>query len=184
MRDIHRLQAQIDQSRSEYQIRRFVVGQHHTLEMQYVQLVRECAGLQDAYDEGLLRAEKLRAEAEELRDTGKRSDEIEARIKERQATSVEYGLEGTKREMDIMYDLLDRYPNFTRDEIEDAQEQYWQERLTRVARMQAMSGSIGWAQIEALWQAGALDELLASNPIEQLMNTKPLEIAGKEDSDD
>ena len=50
--------------------------------------------------------------------------------------------------------------------------------------MQAMSGSIGWAQIEALWQAGALDELLASNPIEQLMNTKPLEIAGKEEDND
>ena len=86
--------------------------------------------------------------------------------------------------MDIMYDLLDRYPSFTRDEIEANQEQYWQERLTRVARMQAMSGSIGWAQIEALWQAGALDELLASNPIEQLMNTKPLEIAGKEEDND
>ena len=184
MPNIHELRAAIDQSRSRYQIERFVVGQHHTLEMQYVQLVRELDTLQDAYDESLLRIDKLLAEAEELLDTGKKSDAIEAEMKERQAASTRRNLEGTKREIDIMEDLLERYPRFTRDEIEAAQEQYWQERLTRVARMQAMSGSIGWAQIEALWQADALDELLASNPVEQLMNTKPLEIAGKEEDDD
>lgn len=184
MPNIHELRAAIDQPRSRYQIERFVVGQHHTLEMQYVQLVRELATLHDSYDEGMLRVEKLLAEADEVVESGKRSDEIEAQLLQRQAQSLRRNLEGTKREIDIMEELLARYPSFTREDVEAGQEQYWRERLTRVARMQAMSGNIGWAQIEALWQAGALDELLASNPIEQLMNTKPLEIAGKEDSND
>lgn len=177
---IHDLHAQIDQSRSRYQIERFVVGQHHTLEMQYLQLVRELATLHDALEEGNLRAEKLEAEADELRETGKKSDAIEAEMKNRQAASTRRGLQGTRREIDIMEDLLSRYPRFTRDEIEAAQETYWQERLVRVAQMQALAGGINWAHIEALWQADALDGLTGSNPLQELMNNKP-EIASKEE---
>lgn len=177
MPNIHKLRASIDQSRSEYQIKKFVLGQHHTLEMQYVQLVRECSVLQDSYEEALLHIEKLYAEAEELRETGKKSDDIEAKIKEKQAASIKHGLEGTKREMEYMYKLLEIYPSFTREEIENAQEQYWKERLTRVAQMQAMGGGVSWAQIEALWQADALSKLTESNPIEELVKNKPLTIS-------
>jgi hypothetical protein len=182
--NIHNLRASIDQSRSRYQIERFVVGQHHTPEMQYVQLVRELSTLHDAYEEGLLRAEKMLAEADELRATGKKSDAIEAELKERGAASVRRGLEGTKREIGIMQDMLDGYPAFTRDEIEAAQEQYWQERLVRVAHMQALAGGVGWAHIEALWQADALPELMTTNPLEALMTAGPPTLPGTENTDD
>lgn len=182
--DIQNLKASIDQSRSRYQIERFVVGQHHTPEMQYVQLVRELATLHDAYEEGLLRAEKMLAEAEELRATGRKSDAIEAELKERNSESVRRGLEGTKREMAIMQEMLDVYPKFTRDEIEAAQEKYWQERLVRVAHMQALSGGVNWAHVEALWQADALPELMSANPLEALLSAGPPALPRTEKNDD
>lgn len=178
--DIYNIHAQIDQSRSRYQIERFVVGQHHTVEMQYVQLVRELAGLHDALEEGLLNAEKYEAEAEELLETGKKSDAVEAKLKQRQAEVILRNLQGTRREIAIMEDLLAQYPVFTRDEIEAAQEQYWQERLVRVAHMQALSGGMNWAQIEALWQADALQALEATNPLHALLENRSALILEKE----
>jgi hypothetical protein len=176
MTDYSALAAQIDQSRSRFQIERFVVGQHHTLEMQYVQLVRELAGLQDAVEEGELIASKLDAEAEELRESGKRSADIEAELKERQAVSVRRRLISTRREMRMMEELFATYPSFTRDDVEEAQEQYWKERLLRTAALQALSGGVEWAQAEAVWQAGALPELLTANPFEALSNTNQPEL--------
>lgn len=184
MPNIHELRAAIDQSRSRYQIERFVVGQHHTLEMQYVQLVRELATLHDSYDEGMLRVEKLLAEADEVVESGKRSDEIEAQLLQRQAQSLRRSLEGVKREIDIMEELLTRYPSFTREDVEAGQEQYWRERLVRTAQMQALAGGVNWAQIEALWQADAMGSLTSSDPLQELMSNRPTELEQNGNADD
>ena len=50
---------EITQSRSKYQIERFVIGQHHSLEMQYYQLCLEASGLIDAIKESELRIKKI-----------------------------------------------------------------------------------------------------------------------------
>lgn len=172
MTDYADLAAQIDQSRSRFQIERFVVGQHHTIEMQYVQLVRELAGLQEALEESELRALKLEAEAEELRETSRKSDGYEADLKERQASSVRRRMVSVRREMRMMEELFASYPMFTREDIEEAQEQYWRERLLRTAALQALAGGVEWAQAEAVWQAGALPELLTADPFTALSKTE------------
>ena len=176
--DIHELAAQIDQSRSRYQLERFVVGQHHTPEMQYVQLVRELRTAVRALETAELSIEMLLAEAEELRETGKRSDAIAAVLKERGAEEKRLNLEATKREIAIMEDMLQHYPRYTREEIEAKQEQYWQERLVRVAKMQALAGGVGWAYIESLWQADAIGMLNTSNPLQDLIDGGPPQLMG------
>lgn len=164
---------EIKQNRSKFQFEKFVVGQHHSPEMQYYQLLLEIETLQGALEENNLRIRKLYAEAEELRETGKKSDAIEAEIKELSAKKLEENIMGTKRELEYLEELFDEYPKYTREEIEAAQPEYWKQRLIRTAQLQylsAMSGGIPWAQFEALYQADilpkALEEIKTLNQLE------------------
>jgi hypothetical protein len=163
---------QIKQSRSRYQLEKFVVGQHHSPEMQYYQLLLEIETLYGALEETQLQIRKLQAEAEELRETGKKSDGVEAEIKERRVFYLEQNTLGTKRELSHLEEMFNEYPKFTRDQIEAAQPDYWRDRLIRTAQFQALSGGVSWAQVEAIWQAGILPSLLDSDPIKSLHELK------------
>lgn len=166
----------IQLNRTRYQMERFVVGQHHTPEMQYRQLLSEADALIGAIKETELRIKKIEAEAEELRSTGKKSDAIEAEIKELGYESLRRHLSNSRRELGILQEMFDTYPDYTIEDIEAAQEDYWRERLLRTAHFQAMSGSITWAQIEAIWQAGYLSELINTNPMDALIQIKDPEL--------
>lgn len=166
----------IQLNRTRYQMERFVVGQHHTPEMQYRQLLSEADALIGTIKETELHIKKIEAEAEELRSTGKKSDAIEAEIKELGYESLRRHLSNSRRELDILQEMFDAYPDYTIDDIEAAQEDYWRERLLRTAHFQAMSGSITWAQIEAIWQAGHLMELVNTNPMDAITQIKTPEL--------
>jgi hypothetical protein len=157
---------EIRQSRSRYQLEKFVIGQHHSPEMQYYQLTLEAAGLISTIKETELRIEKVKAEAEELRETGKKSDAIEAKIKELSLEDLELHLIGSRRELAHLEMLFEEFPKFTREEIEAAQQSYWETRLTRVAQLQMLSreGGVDWAQLEAIYQTGGLPNALATIP--------------------
>ena len=186
---------QIKQSRSKYQLEKFVVGQHDTPEMQYYQLLLEMETLYGALEENDLRIRKLQAEAEELRETGKKSDAIEAEMKDRQVAQAEAQVIGTKRELAYLEELFQQYPTYTREEIEDAQPEYWQNRLIKTAQLQylsAMSGGIPWAQFEALYQADllplALEEIKTLGRLEnkpsQLLTVDVLAQLGEGENND
>jgi len=167
---------EIKQSRSKFQLEKFVVGQHHSPEMQYYQLLLEIETLQGALEENDLRVRKLYAEAEELRETGKKSDAIEAEMKERSAKRLQENIVGTKRELKYFEELFNEYPKYTREEIEAAQPEYWEQRLIRTAQLQylsAVSGGIPWAQFEALYQADVLPKALEEIKTLNLLDNKP-----------
>lgn len=157
---------EITQNRSKYQIEKFVIGQHHSPEMQYYQLCREASVAMHSIEETKLRIEKVKAQAEELRETGKKSDAIEARILELSISPMEESLVSSQRELDFMQEMFDKFPKFTRQEIEDAQQKYWETRLTRVSQLQMLSrqGGVDWAQLEAVYQAGIMENALAEIP--------------------
>jgi len=157
---------EIQQSRSTYQIEKFVIGQHHSPEMQYYQLCLETNGIIQAIAETELRIKKIQAEAEELQATGKKSDAIEAEIKLLAIEGLETQLIGSKRELAVFEAMFEQYPDYTREDIEAAQKEYWETRLTRVAQLQMLSrqGGVDWAQLEAVWQAGIMDSALVEIP--------------------
>tara|TARA_R110000868_G_scaffold151151_1_gene374782 strand:- start:400 stop:981 length:582 start_codon:yes stop_codon:yes gene_type:complete len=156
----------IQQSRSRYQLEKFVVGQHDSPEMQYYQLVVEANGTTNSIKETELRIEKVKAEAEELRETGKKSDSIEAQIKELSIPELETQLIGQRRELAFMEELFLQYENYTREDIELAQPEYWRNRLMRVGEMQmlARQGGVDWAHLQALYQADVLHEAITKMP--------------------
>lgn len=167
---------QIQLNRTRYQMERFVIGQHHAPEMQYRQLLTEANVLMETIQETELRIRKIEAEAEELRETGKKSDAIEAEIKELSLKGLYRHLANARRELGILKELFECYPNYSVEEIEAAQEDYWHDRLLRTAHFQAMGGAVTWAQIEAIWQAGLLPELMSMNINEEISKLKMPEL--------
>lgn len=173
--------SEIRQSRSKFQMEKFVVGQHDTPEMQYYQICLEADTVLSSIKETKLRIKKMLAEAEELRDTGKKSDAIEAEILEFHVEKMKSAIVGQERELLILKELYDKYPKYTRQEIEEAQPEYWQKRLMRVAQLQMLAGGVGWAHLEAIHQAGYLPEAISESDPMKYIGQAP-QILGKEGS--
>ena len=153
--------AEVQQPRSRFQLIHFVIGQHDTPEMRFYQL---CLELQDM---GLklrlahLGVRKGEIEIARLEATGDELDAIEAEEKQIGLEQTLIVVRGAEREMAVLTDLFDESQKFTRDEIEHAQPEYWQKRLTRQTNLQIMSGNVGWAQLDSMRQVGLLDEMVS-----------------------
>jgi hypothetical protein len=153
--------AEIQQPRSRFQLIHFVIGQHDTPEMRYYQL---CLELQDM---GLklrlaqIGVRKAEIEIARLLETGDDLDAIEAEEKEVGLEQTRIVMGGAEREIAVLTDLFNESQKFTRDEIEHAQPEYWQKRLTRQTNLQIMSGNVGWAQLDSMRQIGLLDEMVS-----------------------
>jgi hypothetical protein len=74
--------AEVQQSRSKYQLDKFVVNQHDTDEMRYFQCVTEIQSLYYTIRTVSLEMKKTEIEIDRLRATGDEIDEIDAQIKE------------------------------------------------------------------------------------------------------
>ena len=103
---------------------------------------------------------KAEVEIRRLLETGDELDALEAEEKQVGLEQTQIVMRGAEREIAILTDLFDESQKFTRDEIEHAQPEYWQKRLTRQTNLQLMSGSVGWAQLDAMRQAGLLDQAI------------------------
>lgn len=176
---------EIIQNRSNYQLEKFVLGQHHSPEMQYHQLVIELNSLINNKKETQLRIEKIKAEAEELRATGRKSDAIEAQIKELPLEDFENSVFSQQREIDYLESLFAKSHKYTRKEIESAQKDYWEQRLIRVAQLQMLSrqGGVDWAQLDAIQQANIIEKAMLQIPTFNYITdeTNKLRLGGKND---
>jgi hypothetical protein len=85
-------------------------------------------------------------------------------------------MKGAQREIAILEDIFNTCQHYTRDEIEHAQPEYWQARLTRQTNLQMMSGNVQWAQLDSMRQIGLLDDLVEAREA-QLAEQVKLELA-------
>ena len=153
--------AEIQQPRSRYQLIHFVLGQHDTPEMQFYQLMMELQDMGFKLRMAQLNVRKTEVEIARLLETGDELDAIEAEEKQVGLEQTQIVMKGAQREIAILEDIFNECQHYTRDEIEHAQPEYWQKRLTRQTNLQIMAGGVQWAQLDSLRQAGLLDELIA-----------------------
>jgi hypothetical protein len=148
--------AEIQQPRSPFQLEKFVINQHSTPEMQYSQCVTEIQALYYTIKTVTLDMQIQEIKAKRLLETGDEIDALEAQ-------KLELGLEQTRlvgigafRELEILLDIFESFPKkFTRQEIDNAQPEYWSNRLHKQAVLQELGGSqAGAAHLEALTQIG------------------------------
>ena len=153
--------AEVQQQRSRFQLVHFVIGQHDTPEMRFYQLCLELQDMGYKLRLAALGVRKAQVEIGRLEATGDELDAIEAEEKQVDLEQTLIVMRGAEREIAILTDLFDESTHYTRAEIEHAQPDYWQARLTRQTNLQVMAGGVQWAQLDSLRQAGLLDELVA-----------------------
>ena len=153
--------AEIQQPRSRFQLIHFVIGQHDTPEMRFYQLCLELQDMGHKLRLAQINVRKGEIQIARLLETGDELDALEAEEMEVGAEQHRIVMQGAERELAILTALFDESQKFTRDEIEHAQPEYWEKRLTRQTNLQIMSGSVGWAQLDSMRQIGLLDEMVS-----------------------
>lgn len=131
------------QSRSNFQLKHFVIGQHDTPEMQYRQILIEAQDLLYKIKMAEFDLEKKKIRLEKLAKSDSKISAVKA--KEVQL-AIEYTLltlEGAKRELFYLEELFKQYPKYTLDDIEDNQREYWEKRLSRQADLDTFSAQKG-----------------------------------------
>jgi polyribonucleotide nucleotidyltransferase len=151
--------AEIQQSRSNFQLEKFVVNQHETPEMQYLQTLIELQRLYYTIRSVSLEMKKAEIEISRKRATGDEVDEIEAQMKELNLEQTRVVGIGAFRELEKLLSIYDSFEHkYTREEIEAAQPEYWNKRLNRQATLEAIGGSQAQAgHLDSLRQIGALE---------------------------
>jgi hypothetical protein len=153
--------AEIQQSRSNFQLEKFVVNQHDTEEMRYMQTVIELQQLYYTIKTVSLEMKKTEIEIARLRGTGDEVDEIDAQIKELGLEQTRLVGIGAFRELDTLLAIYNSFEHkYTREEIEAAQPDYWNKRLNRQATLEAIGGTQAQAaHLDSLRQIGAIEML-------------------------
>jgi len=168
--------AEVQQPRSRYQLIHFVLGQHDTAEMQFYQLCIELQDMGYKLRMAELNVKKTEVQIARLVETGDELDAIEAEEKQVGLEQTQIVMRGAQREIAILEDIFNECQHYTRDEIEHAQPEYWQARLTRQTNLQMMSGNVQWAQLDSMRQIGLLDDLVEAREA-QLAEQVKLELA-------
>jgi predicted transcriptional regulator len=161
--EIDKAIAEVQQPRSRFQLESFVLGQHATDEMKYYQTVIELQDMIYKYKLAQIAVKKSEVKIAERRATGQELDELKAQELELGLVQTRFTMLGAERELAHLIDIWESFDKkYTREEIEAAQPDYWQARLTNNAKAMLMGGSgVNAAHIEAMEQAGVLESFVA-----------------------
>jgi len=162
LEDIEQAIAEVQQPRSKFQLERFVLGQHGTEEMQYYQTCIELQDMIYKYQNAQIAVKKQELKIERLRSSGDELDELKAQEKEIGLRQTRLAMIGAERELNHLIEIWEGFDKkYTREEIEQAQPEYWTQRLSGNARAMLMSGGgVNAAHIEAMDQAGVLENFV------------------------
>ncbi len=153
--------SEISQSRSKFQIEKFVIDQHTTDEMRYVQCVIELQNLYFTIKQVVIDMQIKELEIKDLRETKNKIDELKAQKMELELQQTKIVAVGAYRELNCLLDIFYSFPKqFTREEIDAAQPAYWNERLLRQASLEhyGNDGKVNWASLDSLRQIGLLSD--------------------------
>lgn len=160
---------EIQQSRSNFQLERFVLGQHLTPEMQYYQLLLEIQDLTFKHNNALIEREISEKKIAKLEASEDEIKILKAKQRRLALDQLNLAILGTERELAHLLGIWNSLEHkYSREEIEAAQPEYWKARLSANANAMIMGGSgINPAHLEAMAQAGILEEFIANaTPIE------------------
>lgn len=145
-------------SRSRYQLRQFVIGQHDTPAMQWRQVLIE--GQDMAYKIRLaeLSLKKTRIEINKLLSTGDPIDAIDAEEKQVGMVLTERTLAGARIELQWLQEIAEEIGPYTFEEIEADQPNYWVKRLQRQADLDvlAVRQGVSAGNLASMLNAGML----------------------------
>ena len=101
---------EIQQPRTEFTLRHFVVGQHDTIEQQYAQCVLEMQIKYDNIRRALLSKKRIEIEIKELESKNTEIDLIDAEIKKIDLEAQDRAIVGAWREFQVLYKIWNEFP--------------------------------------------------------------------------
>lgn len=145
----------IQQPRTDFELENFVVKAHDTEPRQWAQCVLELQNKYDAIRRAILEREKKEIEIRELL-TGDEKSRIDAKLKQIDVEQLDRAMVGALREFKALYCIYQSYPKqYTRDELNADQVEYWQKRLKRQALLdEQATGRITQGNLDSLRLAG------------------------------
>lgn len=148
---------QIQQPRSNYALQHFVVGEKDTEPMRYSQCLLELQVKHGVIRRAIISQKKLVIERERLLEDADPIKQLEAEEKQIDIEETKLAMTGAVREFECLYRIFKAFPKqYTHEELQAAQDEYWQARLIRQAEQDiAASGRIGVGNLDALRMAGA-----------------------------
>lgn len=156
MKDLeHKTDSFVLRDRTNYQLKHFVIGQHDSPQMQYKQILIEAQSLLMRIRQTELGIEITRLKIAHLEESEKQKKQLKAKKLKLDLALTSRVLEGAKQELAYLYELSKNYPDYSNDDIEADQENYWQLRLTRQAENDRISieQGISSGNVEAMRQA-------------------------------
>ena len=147
-------------SRTKYQLKNFVIGQHDTPQMQWRQILIEAQQLAFNIRMAELDIDRKKIEIERLLSTGDPLDAVDAQEKQIGIVLTERLLAGARIEMTWLEEFAEDTGSFTVEEIENNQPEYWQKRLTRQANIDvyASQKAISQTNVQSMLNAGLLEQ--------------------------
>ncbi len=154
---------EVQQPRTEYQLRNFVVGAHIGKEQQYAQCVTELQRKYTNLKRAQVQFDKNEYELEVLRNSDNPLAKFDIKIRELDMEETRLAVIGAMREFEVLYRIWQEFGRtYTRKEIDGAQEKYWHDRITEQANNDIRAaGRIGVGNLKSLRQIGksAIPEL-------------------------
>jgi hypothetical protein len=142
----------INQGRTDFQLHNFVIGQHDTDSRRFMQCVMELQAKTFNLRRQLIQKRKL------LKKIDNTVDLDDKELFKIDHEELELSLEGQVREWNTLYAIFKEMPKFTHEQIQEAEEEYWQLRLARQAQEDiCATGRISIGNVDAMWQAKQID---------------------------
>lgn len=153
-------------SRTNYQLKHFVVNQHDTPQMQYYQILLESWTILNSIEKSKIDIEILKEKIKKLESSSDKIDILKSKKKRIELESMEYLLASTMKELEYLAYLFSQYPKYTYEDIEANQPEYWEKRLSRQANLDINAREYGIS-------VGNLDSMLQSGmaKIDEFLNT-------------
>lgn len=145
-------------SRSKFQLKHFVIGQHPTPAMKWKQLVIEAQVLFDNIKIAEIELQIRRKKIEKLK-TGDEVAQLKAKKLEIQMQGYERLIEASKIEFSYLEEIAQGMPSFSLQDIEENQKEYWSLRLkiqSDVDTVASQSG-ISAGNVTSMLNAGLIE---------------------------
>ena len=158
--DMHSAFDEIQMPRTPFMLQHFVVGAQDTEPQRYHQCVLELQIKYDAIRRALLQQKRIGLEIERLEAQDDPLADIDAEIKRLDLEGMNRALLGAAREFETLYMIFQTFSHqYTRAELDAAQEEYWVKRLLRQAETERQAtGVVGVGNRDALAQIGYLPQ--------------------------
>lgn len=147
------------QTRSAYQIERFVINSHDTAPMRYRQILIEAQDLAYKIAKAEVSERRIMRRIEALQESNAPNTDLDLQDAQIDLAQTRLALEGARRELAVLERLFAQYRHYTPEEIESDQPEYWALRLNRQADLDRASieQGVSTGNLQSMLSAGLLE---------------------------